>query len=662
MTETKAYTMEHLPFELLDKIIVLLGAGSIDSISRTSKSMRDYVKASGWRAYVRDQFPGYILPEILTPTSPAGIPEYQMDYRDIARSQTKLAHDWMCRSLQARKIQPSGDVVHLISRPRDAQGQPHSAGKMDQDFVTTERRPAWKPPKGQTIGFKPALDSYEIMTGGEWSARREVLVASAGASLLMRMKERQSRNAKSHHQRWTVYRPPGAMEGRDDVTCVQAIRSRPVGQGDGQDAQQVIVGTASGRLQSWSLQSRSSRGSHPVVRSWYDTGRRSVRALSLVPEQQDIAATILGNDTLAIYNVRRESGASPLTQPLEVKPSSELHLLDGNGSSQQAWSCKFVNSSNIAVTYSNHPQPVGIFTLRPEGPSLESRFSFHADKIGGQPCTTSYAVDALTGTDGRILCSGGYDGIVRIHDTRVKRCSQYIANDDLYYGAIYSLLPRPEHYILAGASGPEALKAIDMRTMRWLRIPGEAEESGLRGDEAELVPGFSSRQYDYDPQHDELSGVTQVQPWKKSDRPHVQYRSHATLFREERNTEGTVYNLTSPSSHSPFVYLGVSSRVLELAVYGSQDQNLDPIVAEYRNGMFKQEDRDAKREDRKRRSVDLGLLNLSTVTSIPPHKFPQGLVPAHRIVQQVGMQKVRGLGAGRTAQWSDVRWQTTRTQ
>lgn len=411
------------------------------------------------------------------------------------------------------------------------------------------REGGWKVPVGQSMGFVPAVSAG---AGGR-------VAIGAGAEVLLR----------TGGGGWVGFRPEGAREGRDDVVSVQLLAS------DG-EVEKVLVGTAAGRLDVLSLRTGGDwMEEYEVVDRSFTTEGLGVRDTALRPDEaiyggatgeRSLVSAVLGQGTLALYDL-----ASDCTPSSSAEPLSNMRVTSSTERRNQAWRTKWLNPTTVAVTLSSAREPIKLYDIRPTGLSDRpiSRISIHSSES-----RTVYPIEPLHNTGGRIFASGGYDGVVRVHDTRCADRSggvQHAAREEAEYGAIYSLLSRPGHHLLAGTAQFDVLSVLDLRAQAFLKVPlAHSEDAGavvINPDpsaEPLTVKGFDASTvgcYDYKAAKGGRSGSYY-------------------LYRRDRGGrfEGPVYNLSSPSPYSPLIYVGLENSVVQLCLHGMADAHPDPAI------------------------------------------------------------------------------------
>ncbi|KAI4751332.1 hypothetical protein E4T52_16223 [Aureobasidium sp. EXF-3400] len=514
-------TLADLPIELLNQVVSHCPATSVGHLSRTSKSLHEFVEKEGWRTFTQTHF------------TSVGTSLY---WRDAARSLTTLSRNWQRRAFLATYLAPSGDATAL---------------------PTWQAIKKWRRPAGQTMGFQPAVDSYEHFIGSRWTDRRQVVAWSAGAELVVRVKDKNNFENNGIRVRWWTYKPLSSVEGRDDITSVQILkRDDQPSRNSIDSSEQIIIGTANGDLQLVEVPPGSDSG---VIKTYYVTNGVSVRSTSLSTEtettqdQPQHLAANLSDSRIALYQV------DP-TQ-FKIAPVSEINAIPQRQKGCRIWSTKFLDSKHLAVGLGPSVEPVNIFEIRPEGiveePVRKIGLTGNADELDPIKASSIYPIEPLLdsngGRNGDLFLSGGYDGIVRLHDMRSPSSFTAVYHDPTDDAAIYSLLSRGRDRVVAGASRHGLLKMFDLR-----------------------MSGGSM--YDYAGASDTSDSSTG--DWNIFINPRDRYVNSAWRGPNSwmrRSAEGSVYNLSSPSPTSPFIFAGVENAVVEFNFSSVLDKHPDPI-------------------------------------------------------------------------------------
>ena len=385
-----------LPTELLSQIVSYVpNAREIAHLSRTSRALNKFVQDEGWKVFTKSRFPS------LEATEP---------WNEAAHDLTTLSRNWDRRAFVARYLEPSKRIL---------------------SFPSGEISTQWRRPKGQTMGFQPVIDSYLEHPGGR--SRKEVLAWSAGAELVLR-KTFSGRNQELR-QDWITYKPPGSLEGRDDISFVHILRRSQLSL-ESPSREQVLLGTVSGGLSLLDIEQSDVDG--PIdpssrleqVRS-YETGSRALRAADVSPTAATYLAACLGDAHVAVYHTRPEdnpSGNAPMTE-IEVLPNARK--------AQRTWSTRFLSDDRLAVGVGPSTEPVQVYEFTPSGlsPYPIRKFGMPWADIGAEqgditprnePKQSSvYPIVPLPtssiagGGNGNVFLSGSYDGQIRLVETNI---------------------------------------------------------------------------------------------------------------------------------------------------------------------------------------------------------------------------------------------------
>ncbi|KAK3675882.1 hypothetical protein LTR78_004074 [Recurvomyces mirabilis] len=530
------------PPELLDHITTYLpSARSLRCLGKTNKALHTFVEKDAWQTFARTHFPSLI-------------PSCSPSYKDASRTLTTLSKAWDRRGLVARYIEPQGNI---------------------RAFPGNKPVERWKKPRGQTIGYTPQLDVYEDI-GSRWQDREETLAFSAGAEVCIRKNKRDSRG---EHVRWLTYRPLSAHEGRDDITTLHLLRPEHDGMGGNQ---RMITGTANGDLQLLSIPGDDSTA---VPITYFTTQGQSVRSTSLLqrPSEPSLLAANMGDSRVSIYSVDMSA--------TKIEPLSSIDILapqTPNGERQRlhrVWSAQLMSPHRLAAGIGPSSEPIHVYNLSATGidkdplrkfsleNDLEAIHGARLDQISSAvavPSTIKKSTSSVypivplppastTGgsTTGDVFLSGAYDSVIRLHDLRSKREFEQSYTDPTDDSAIYSLLPRGQETLVAGTSRHSLLKFFDMRMGRKCYIYLDASTP------AEAKPTQPSRTKNWNlflkPTNATYPGRGGGNNWSR------------------RSQESSVYSLASSSPHSPHIYAGVESAVVDLAFTSFLDRHPDPV-------------------------------------------------------------------------------------
>jgi WD40 repeat protein len=548
--------LQTLPFELLTQIVSELpSAQDISHLSQTNKALNRFFKDEGWKVFVQTRFPS--------------IPVRQ-NYQKAAHSLTTTSRNWDRKAFLAHYVEPSNFIVKLPGRELETQ---------------------WRKPRGQTMGYQPVIDSYEEPTGKLWDDRKQVLAWSAGSELVIRVKELGGKSLvperrgtysyfdhHGHRTRWFTYRPPKAVEGRDDITSLKVL-SKPYRDENPSNSatEHAILGTASGKLFLSHLE--LDRSSNNTLGSVFETKGRAVRSADVLPGTQQVLAASLAETSVVLYRVPQYLYSAPEVCE-NVKPFCERSVLLDGGKSNRIWSTRFLSDGLLALGLGPSSKPVHVYQVTNDGLSkhpirklgidatawaFDNRVDTPEHMVAKEKQSSIYPIVPLPATasaghsQGEVFLSGGYDGIIRLHDMRSPSPYSSTYFDPTDDASIYSLQTLGRERLVAGSSRHSSLKFWD------LRVSG-----GRRYHYTDLSSTNAASQ-----------SATSRNEWNLflNPRNQPQQQQRNSRWRDTRSTESPVYSLSSPSPTSPTLFAGVENNVVELSFISMLDKHPDPIYA-----------------------------------------------------------------------------------
>lgn len=377
-------TLATLPPELLAQIFVYIDtARAISYLASTCRKAHAFVENDGFRIFVQTRFP-YIKP----PIKPS-----PLFWKEAALGMTSLARNWDRKAFVAWSI--SSQEVSRDPRSQRSRGRPAQSG--------------------QTMGFTPVIDSYDVWYGGDWTSRKEVVAWGAGAALRMRSKiigknkvnEWQTsdngrlKGTDTHNQRYAyaTYKEKGANEGLDDITSVNLLSQQSI-----EDPEKIIIGRASGGL---SLISLCAVTSQSKLLSIYDTQGRPVRSAATNSGSDPLLAACLSDSTVALYPIDPANS--------HVHPISQVATNVSNQS--KIWSSRFLSHDRLIVGLGPSQEPLQVFNIGQGEILQESVRMLELSDDGDRSATSVYSlapIDASSSVGragGDLFLSGAYDGL-----------------------------------------------------------------------------------------------------------------------------------------------------------------------------------------------------------------------------------------------------------
>jgi len=437
------------------------------------------------------------------------------------------------------------------------------------------------------MGYQPIIDSYEEWVGGNWSSRKEVVAWGGGAKIILRLRrtgdeaetawqahrepDRRSVLDEHHHMYdWITYQEHGLVDGRDDITATNILRSK---NGSDDTSEHILVGRASGKLDRVTIAVETARSR--VITS-YDTGKRPVRSATVSSASEPLLAACLAENAVALY--------STTSQGPNIKPLAEVSAIPP-GRPGRTWSSRFLRQDRLAVGRGPSGQPLLVYGINETGFSKYPIRKYNVrqnDTVSGggliddtsasSPNTSIYPIapiapsSAAGGAEGDIFLSGGYDGNIRLHDLRSPADSIAVFMDLTESSAIYSLLPFGRERFVAGACRHALVKVFDLR-MSGGKLYHSSNLESCSPETAKATKAADSQ----------------------SVRPCCDYHHQAKAVRNNysmflaaggprnRRSQSAVYSLSAPSPFSPTFYAGIEDAVVQFDVVSALDRHPDPL-------------------------------------------------------------------------------------
>ncbi|KAL9099080.1 MAG: hypothetical protein Q9163_005371 [Psora crenata] len=504
-------SLADLPAELLSQVILyIVTARDLSHLALTCKKIHSLIAKDGYRIFVQSRFP----------STPISVPPFcqsrtgSVFWKDAARGLTTLSRNWDRKAFIAQRIGPAADAGHsgMVNFPRVSRLRHGGRGR-------------------QSMGFAPAIDSHEAFVGGNWPARKQRVIWSAGHELILGYRELpESLVGSQHCYRWIVYREPDTIDGRDDITYVQLLRTET------SERQEVMVGRANGDLARITMAVDEPNGRHKRLVT-FKTGGRPVRSANV--NSDNLLAVCLSDGSLTLYPM---GGCFPSTDPAE-----DLNIVPAPKSGK-IWSTQFLRHDRLAVGYGPAYQPIKIFDLGRGGlteqvniaksvriPEKNEGYITSVFSLAPLPPSTPAA-----GQAGDLFLTGAFDGVVRLHDLR---CADKVVGsyrDPVHQTPIYSLLLFGRERFLAGGAEYAAVKVFD------LRMPGER-----------MYYATDPHTWDY-----------------VSEGANVFIGSG---LGKRGNISSPVYSLSRPSQCSPTFFVGLEENVVQVDLVSIMDKYPDPV-------------------------------------------------------------------------------------
>ena len=571
-----------LPVEILHCVLSFIAnARALVHFQLACKKLYQLVLEDGFRIFAQNRFPS-IVPSFI----PEGSDVNNQFWRDATRGLTALSRNWDRKAFIAQDAWPSQSIPispMLYSR--------------------------------QTMGFLPVIDSCEAWLGNEWSSRKLLVTWGAGTRLVLG-----SRYLRDQETKWATYDEDGIRDGRDDITCVQFLRSTS------SEPQTLLLGRANGGLAiiSFDLESKQFKRCANLI-----TEGNSIKSATVSPN--DLIAACTSRNSLSLYPSSIETSTVYSTSKIEIIPS-EI--------SGKIWVTRFLRHNRLAVGFGPSSEPISVLNLdRDVGQdpqSATSRISTHARGSTAKSKTTSvYSLAPLPvsssagGLSGDMFLSGGHDGIVRLHDLRSFHSTVASFEDSIDYSPVYSLLPFGRERFVAGAAENSLIKVFDLR---------------MPGGKSYYASDLQTCTENYDERHNHLCTRSHChhvhRKIKDEPRGWNVFIGQGIPHRKRRrtNAEMPVYSLSKPSEYSPTFFAGMEDRVLQFDLVSIMDKYPDPVYGDVLRSS--QPTRDVQRKWNPHRRV----------FSLPMYEHPDANASV-----DVKSQRDVGFYEGSCSHW-DERW------
>lgn len=525
--------LSELPSEIIYQITVYLPtANALTHLAQTCRRLYQIITAENsriFRAFVQSRFPSIRTPPF---------------WKDAARALTSRSRALDRHAVVGRFILP-----------------PHNAIRLGAHQATRRDNP--------TLGYRPAIDSYEAWNGESWADRKEVLAWGAGAELVVRITQTGTRPQDN----WFVLNDLDHITSWDDICGVHLLG--PDYYGKEPDKEHLIFSRVRGDIAHLAI---SPDGGIYEYKQQFVSYGLELDQTDLSDGAEPILAAHYDNDDVALYHTT--------TGERNVEPFAWLqggaHRIAGKYS-------KLLSPSLAAVGTADYKNPLSISKISENG-VLHYR-DLCMDIVGeGWDCANVSAIAPLnshpfTGSAGNVFLAAWGDSVVRsvldlmnllpftdkhtsrLHDLRSPRSYEATYRDTTDMSPIYCLHTFGHDRFLAGAGGEAVLKIFDLRMCNsysylGARLPSAASRTSKptsTNGPNPSKPSIISR-----PRKDFSLFLSYNPPST------VPPESH-TRPRRRNPYRGPIYTMSSPSPSSPTVYTGIVDGVVRLDFVSTDD-------------------------------------------------------------------------------------------
>ncbi|KAF2621591.1 hypothetical protein BU25DRAFT_415973 [Macroventuria anomochaeta] len=510
-------------------------------LALTSRRLSEFARLDGWKALLKGRF---------------RLNGLDTDAQNSVHGLTTLYRNWDRKGFVARYVEPSIETTSL----------------------NTWEPARWRGPRGQTMGYQPSIDSYEE-TLGSWAKRREVLAWSAGTQIVMRVKETGSRNKDDltdntrtldsfgHSNSWYTYKVPDSSEGRDDITSLRLLRPHQKEQG----FETMVFGTASGQLARLDVDPQQSQ----TIEQCFNTLDRAVGALTVSSSSTPLLAATLGDTSLSLFPLDCDVSEKPIEAVSDVTPTIQ------GARTGRIWSCQFLSEHKVAIGIGPTSEPIQVYRITPDGFLSDPYRSFTLGTARSSQ-TSIYPIlpvsDRTQGGSqaGNVFLSGGYDGIVRLHDLRSPRDVENLYWDPINDSSIYSLATQGLERVIVGISMHSMLKVFDLRlsgshAYHSISLPSQPRSKPRGRDYASNAIVKASKDIT-----SAICGGWNLYLNPRNPPKREAYREDYWRGRED----SPVYSLSIPSATSPSLYAGLEGLIQNLTFHGIADPYPDILLSQ----------------------------------------------------------------------------------
>ncbi|KAB8232192.1 F-box protein [Aspergillus alliaceus] len=529
--------LSRLPPEIVYSIATYIHcANDLVHVSQTCRRLHEVLSAENWRIFrifIQNQFPGFV------PPSSRDIPFW----KDAAQALTSRS-----RALDRHSI-----ISRFVVRPlrRDE----------ETDLITRTDNP--------TLGYRPAIDSYEFWNGNTWADRKEVLAWGAGHEIVMRIRQ----YGEGQDLNWIMFNDLDTVNSHDDICGLHLLK--PGHYLKGEENEHLIFGRMRGELLHLAINPREDR--HDYVQR-FKTSSSGLDHIDLSEGSDPILAAHNQDGTISFYNTTKEEAEVQQFGRITI----ESRLAARNKCS------KFLSPNLFALGTGHNENALAISSISSERLALEREFNVRSlnldDRVGLTSRTTISAIAPLCGqisreSAGNVFLAAWGDLRIRLHDVRSNRGYEYTYEDPCDQNQIYCLLPFGHDRFLAGAGGDAVVKIFDLRMPKTYSYTDARVSSVYQHNEPRPRPRVAERQ----------SPLTNSISYPRKDlniflfySPPLYINPMRRRFRASSPYRGAIYSLSSPSPLSPTVYAGVTDGIVRLD-FASTDDLTGPGMHWYRD-------------------------------------------------------------------------------
>jgi WD40 repeat protein len=425
---------------------------------------------------------------------------------------------------------------------------PETATKIGSHEVTRRDNP--------TLGYRPAIDSYEIWNGQSWADRKEVLAWGAANQVVMRIKQTGARAREN----WIQFNDIDHISSYDDICSLHLLSSEERYQQDA-DTEHLIFGRLRGDIAHLAIS--PSEATYEYKHKFLTYGLRLDKTDLSNDTERTLAAHFENGSIALFHSMDEQEEIEPFTwfRPEGVSRNKYSKLLSssllavGTGEAESALSISTITPDGVAPY-----RTIGADTLETDSTSLKSKVN-----IG---CIEPLNRHALSGSPGDVFLTAWDDYTIRLHDLRSPAPYEVAYKDVSDLNPIYSLHAFGHNHFLAGAGGEAIVKLFDLRmcnTYSYLdaQVPVTRSQR-TNGTEKNSTSTTPKTQTGNIPRNGFSMFLSHHPP------PPFPHQAPARN-RQRGQYRGPIYTISSPSPSSPTVYTGVVDGIVRLDFASTDD-------------------------------------------------------------------------------------------
>ncbi|KAJ5085948.1 hypothetical protein N7532_010719 [Penicillium argentinense] len=393
-----------------------------------------------------------------------------------------------------------------------------------------------------TLGYRPAIDSYEIWNGAAWADRKEVLAWGAAHQLAIRVKQ----SGAHQHENWMLFNDMEDVSSYEDICGVHLLQ--PEQNKDG-DTEHLIFGRR--RSDIIHLAISPNQASHEYKQKFKTKG--------LELDRTDISRGT--NSTLAAHF---DDGSIAFYNTATTEDEVEAFAWIRNETSTLARSrhSKLLSPSRVAVATGEIENSLTISTILPDGVCLDREIAVHSLDLQERVNRIHAGVTSIASLNeihqhidspGDAFLAAWGDRTIRLHDLRSPRSYESTYRDTTDMNIMYCVHPFGNDHFLAGSSGDGLVKIFDLRmgsTYSYL--------------DAQTPPSPNPKRDDRPSKDFSMFLSANLPPDITRHIPHPRRRG-------QQPYRGPIYTMSTPSPSSPTVYTGIVDGVARLDFASTDD-------------------------------------------------------------------------------------------